>query len=244
MISVRSYVPEVRNQNQAIIGLPGFLHKDETSRIDHFLEELSKSNGIYGVRVNFPGIERVDKAITCNFNVGNYVKTLAETVNHVRESHTGNIAVIASSVSAGVLGHYIGENGNPFDMCVNISPLPGWQEFANPKVREAILKAGNGIPLTSERDKRFGITRDIPQEYVEEALKFNSLMALEKYDPTKRPMKVLTLAGTKDQVVGMPAMRKFHAALGGIEEGLWTYDFGHDIPHDITREKVIEFLTA
>lgn len=264
MVETSLYLPESQSKVPVVIGAPGFLHKSEWGRIDCFLEKLCKEHGIAGIRINFSGIVREDKKITCNFNLEQYLKdihTVIDYINNGSKFDQNRIGFIASSISAGIFGHYLAQcpkyDGSSrvldargsvgprhhanFACCALISPLPGWRSYATEKIREIIEQAGKGLPLTQPRDKERGITRLIPQDSFAEAKKMDAISSLQGY--RNKGMVVMTLIGRQDSVANVEDMHLYHEILGGRKENRLEYDCGHDIPHELSKTKIIEFLS-
>ena len=121
------------------------------------------------------------------------------------------------------------------------SIVVGMPDFLTPELRENIIAARKGIPLTTTRDRMKGITRYIPVEFIQEAARMDSISALTEC-PKLKGMKVLTLIGKNDELVNQSSMRNYHLLIGGSEEGIRQYDVGHNIPNDAAKEEVIGFL--
>lgn len=243
MIKAKFYLPKTEGKIPLIVGLPGFLHESERSRIDCYLEKLCNEHSFAGIRLNFSGIIRIDKKIICYFNLKQYVSDIQELMFHVYQTPKFNhdkIGFVASSVSSGVFGHYLTQAISDIRCCALISPLPGWKSYATEEVRKRIERAQNGIPLTQPRDFKNGIERYIPQISFEEAQKMDALSALQDYK--NYSMRVLTLLGNKDNLANIEDIRSFHKILVGKEDGIFNYECGHDIPYNISEKAVIDFF--
>src|SRR3989338_3966193 len=139
-----------------IIALPGFVHQNEKSRVDELLEICEKEHGFKSRRVHYSAIERRDNRIICHFNLSQYV---ADLYTAIQENTESPILVFASSMSAAIVGHYIAQRPHNHGIVgyASVSPLPGWKQYANEKIRTRIIQDRRNVPLTGKYDVKSGV---------------------------------------------------------------------------------------
>lgn len=156
---------------------------------------------------------------------------------------THRIGVIASSISALFMGYYIAQSPKKIPSIksyATISPLPGWNYFVTPRVREMLLASPEGINISSIRDRKRGIIRYIPPEGRKELQEADAVSVLKSYK--NETPALVTITGTQDVISNQGAMREYHAALGGRPENLLRYEAEHDIPQEMYQEELVEFF--
>ena len=228
-----------------VLGLPGLLCADEPSRIDELLQIL-RTEGIQGRRVNFSSVTREDKKIRCAFSLNRYLHDINLAFKEIEKDtslDTQHIGIIASSISALFIAYYLTNVPQhlPLPRCyASISPLPGWDYFVTPRVREMLLTNEEGINLSSRHDKKRGIVRYIPLEGKGEIQQADALKMLREFD--NNGCDILTIMGTQDTISDQRAMREYHIYLGGKKENLLAYEAEHDIPQENYREELLTFF--
>ena len=228
-----------------VFGLPGLLCADDPSRIDKLLQIL-RSEGIPGKRINFSSVQREsEKKIRCTFSLEAYVQDISQAFEEILQNpeiDAQHIGVIASSISALFMGYYLRQQPKSFlpKAYATISPLPGWNYFVTPRVRERLLTNPEGINLSSPRDKERGIKRHIAAEGKEAIQRADALKILKKFD--NRRCAILTILGTQDTISNQGAMREYHTHLGGKRENLLVYEAEHDVPQALYQEKMKKFF--
>ncbi len=246
------YIPQEESPHPrpVVIGLPGFTHRSERTRIDNLLEKLTR-HGIFGVRVNYPGIiERQEngRVIECHFNLQGYIQSAKEAREYVSRSSeidATKIGLLSSSMGSGIVGHWLAQNPDwsPSGM-VAISPLSGWRYYGNEQARSLIqrMKYDIIIPLT-EKDKQQGIVkRVIPKEYLEEVISTDAITSLgmSRRTPT---IPMMTIIGTNDNQVSQESMDAYHRALADPNnEELKTWTSGHAVPEKRYEAGAITFF--
>ncbi|PIN93289.1 hypothetical protein COU54_03740 [Candidatus Pacearchaeota archaeon CG10_big_fil_rev_8_21_14_0_10_31_24] len=247
MEKLRYYIPKVQSDKlPVIIGLPGLVHPTETTRIDSFLETISKNHNIAGVRMNYEGITSAKNTISCQFNLKNYISDIERAIFSIKEDERFNqsrIGILASSISAGIFGHYL---SNQVDAqtswtYASISPLLTWTDYASEEIRRNIQSKQKPIPISSSWDEQNGIRRQIPFEDFEEIKKLDALSRLQTSSPKLK--SVLTFLGAQDTISNPNSILKYHDLLNGNSKRLIIYeDLGHDISLERISSELLQFF--
>jgi len=240
------YLPEEGRKNlPVVIGLTGFLHFTERGRCEAALERLASSPyNLSGIKINFPGINiKCNGDIECEFNLQDYIAELRETIEFIRQDKIFNsekIGVFASSLGAGIFGHYLAQNpdSHGISSAVLVSPFTGWSHFATPYLREAKLTSDRAL-ISSTQDYQTEIIRYIPKQCFPEVRKTDVLPVLRDSD---LQIEVMTIIGKYDQVVEPKSMKKMHSALHGKRGNLLKYRASHEVPHEAYIERAASFL--
>ena len=231
-----------------MVGLPGIVTEDEPSK-DTVLEELS-NHRIAGIRMNYPNIVRSEdgKTITCKFNLDSFLKAISDTFKHIiktPEYDQTRIGILASSISAGIFGHYLTRinEKSRFKVQVSISPFTAWTDYGTKEDRVSIEKNRQDIDIRLGRDREKGISRIIPHSYLGQVKRFDSIGALELTITAPKPAAVLTLAGKEDQISKKESMTRYHQLVSGpTQKMLWFENEGHELPYKKTEPIIIDWI--
>lgn len=249
------YMPkgEVREKHPVVIGIPGLVDSTETTRIDHILSTLA-DNGIVGVKYYHSGIRREGNVITCPIDHELLLTDFGETLKAIKgfapglKIYRSHIGVLASSIGAGIFGEYFARHDNPrgqINAFASISPLPGWNQYADFETRRRVLSSKGEIDITSKWDKEKGIQRVIPHKSLSDLTKLDSLHALELYRDILRTHhypETLTIAGSEDKIVSIDDSKEFHRLLGGKPKNFVQIEGSHELPEDKTNGLVVDFF--
>lgn len=216
-----------------LIALPGIVTETEKSRIDDILRDLS-SNGIKGIRIDYTEEEVLTDKTLCHINLRGAEEKIRRTLEE-NISHTSKIGLISNSTSAIPVTRYLLNplRGVEIAAYVSISPLLGWEYFANPEQRK-FFEQGNDIQIAS----RAGENRVIPNNMILELKQVDCLASLQGYKPNS--MQVMTILGKKDTRASPESIRKYHSLLGGLPENLIELDTEHNVPN--SGRYAIDFL--
>jgi mannose-6-phosphate isomerase-like protein (cupin superfamily) len=250
---IKRYPRDCRNvKAPAIIGMPGFVERIDGGRIDTALDELSKE-GFIGYSMQFKGVTSEESTVICNFNLESYLKDVKEVYDRALSDpdvDKERIGFLASSISGAIFPHFLArypETNKSIRAYVAISPVMGWEHYADKATRDEIKSLGKKrlmgyLSITSDYDEKRGIERVIPRRCFPELEKLDTMKALENW--LHNGMNVMTLVGINDIVTPSSSMKSYHAKLGGNPESLKEYPCGHAIPLDLIREPVKEFFKS
>ncbi len=248
MVHTRVYNAHTSEESPLIIGLPGFVHREETTRIDQFLTKIA-NYGIHGARITYSQIEVKDngKTISCAFKLENYAQDLQNAIEALPKQlniDKRRIGLIASSIGALIFAYYQNQKkqDSPTPCCIiSLSPFLGWPYLANKQKKEEVGANSQDILIPNPFDHLNGVRRFIPKEYFSHVINTDGLMFLGTYKQDSVP--ALTILGKKDEISSPEAMRNYHRILSSSLEDLLEYDTGHDVPALLWEKEALEFLT-
>lgn len=225
-----------------IIALPGIVTKNEPTRIDSILTTLSTERKIIGIKMNYVEKKSRKDDDIYTFDMQQTERDLEEVINMALAElkiDSRRIGLISNSISAFPATQYLikHQNGSAKIRCyASISPLLGWNYFANKEIREHMEREKMDLAMNGHgAGERRSV---IPKEMIPEMMKMDALADLEGY--TQNGMAVMTILGTKDRKASPESIRRYHFALGGKEEDLVCLDADHDVPN--SNHYVIEFM--
>lgn len=246
MSSLRNYLAGQNANNSFVIGVPGFVAFEETTRLDRLLQKIATEHNTNCSRLTYSDIhyEPWRNELRAEFNLERCVQDLRDSVIFLTsqsQSPNPKISFVASSIGAAITTRYLlsYEDQRPASFAA-ISPLLGWPYFASESTRLQLQKNKHNIPILQNGGT---IRRYIPREQLPSLMEVDTLKELEEKGNIPN-VSVLTVIGIRDEISNPQAMRRFHELLGGSKENLHEYDAGHDIPSDLYEQPLISFLTS
>jgi len=216
-----------------IITLPGLLTKDENGRLEEIMRNFSDvevRNGVYS------GIRKEGNRITCPFSIEEFAKDTLDLF-----ANTGgyqSVGVLASSVGTAVFSYLFSREIPVPDFYVSISPFFKLNKELIPLI-EYCKKNNMPLDIGSPHDKEKGVTRTVPNVFLENILMLN---ANAGFNPRKIE-KVLTLIGCHDERADIAESEKHHQSISGKSGKIVYYDSGHALPLSSNND-VIDFLNG
>ena len=131
--------PRKKINHAAIVALPGIVTEDEPTRINHILKKLTKY-GIIGVRINYARKNKEGDCTEYSFSIEESQSYLENIIRVLPNTGTdrNRIGIISNSTSAIPVTRFLMKN--KARCYASISPILGWNYFADRRTRERIEK--------------------------------------------------------------------------------------------------------
>lgn len=247
MVSIEPFksASERRKNAPVIIGIPGFVSKIHGGRIHDVLETLSQE-GFVGYAISqYTGTHEDGKRIEVPFNLESYIQDVEQLFDFaLSETANPRINIFASSIGASVLTHFLARTKRLPNITsyVSVAPFLGTKRSNKkdfPKVNGKTQKIPRYIPITTQSDKKAGIKRIIPGNSKPQ---LDLIDALEAAKNSRDIAYVQTHIATKDRLVEQASAEKYHLEMGGVPEDRYLYKSGHDISHEESRDRILNFF--
>ncbi len=239
---VTCYYPahKERGAKGTILGIPGFTHHTEETRADKFLGNMA-THGYFGILPHYDEVRLSDdgsvKEVICDLTPQGHLSAIEKALSTARELEGSKpISVLASSVGAWFLAHYLASNPKlQIENLILLSPMTCYSGLGKEFSERLNSPDENGnLDISTGYDKANEAKRTLTEKsfsYFRSHSPYNRLRRV----PFHSPVRTATFIGLQDKVVTPHSMAEFHRLISiDSERGKIHYlkSSDHDIPYN------------